>query len=213
MKLNEVWIGVKNITAVVLKWVWRGLYNLLTVKISVIERLRECIPFSADMKLTNKLKDLEKAKKATQVQDELHGRYGEATQGSRGQKQEIQEVEEDACIELDFIEEEKAPLSARVKEAIKNKVKEHNDKHGDKKGKRVTQRMLEAVFRRGVGAYNTNPQSVRPSVRRQGGSDRWAYARINAFLFAVRRNRYRSGKFDRDLLPSGHPLKSNKKIG
>ena len=73
--------------------------------------------------------------------------------------------------------------------------------------------MLEAVFRRGVGAYNTNPQSVRPSVRRQGGSDRWAYARINAFLFAVRRNRYRSGKFDRDLLPSGHPLKSNKKIG
>ena len=135
------------------------------------------------------------------------------TQEINKEKQEIQEVEEDACIELDFIEEEKAPLSARVKEAIKNKVKEHNDKHGDKKGKRVTQRMLEAVFRRGVGAYNTNPQSVRPSVRRQGGSDRWAYARINAFLFAVRRNRYRSGKFDRDLLPSGHPLKSNKKIG
>ena len=73
--------------------------------------------------------------------------------------------------------------------------------------------MLSAVFRRGVGAYNTNPQSVRPSVRASGGSDRWAYARVNAFLFAVRRNRYRSGKFDRDLLPSGHPLKANKKIG
>ena len=129
------------------------------------------------------------------------------------EKEENQEIEIDACIVYEIDEEEKAPLSARVKEAIKNKVKEHNDKHGDKKGKRVTQRMLEAVFRRGVGAYNTNPQSVRPSVRRQGGSDRWAYARINAFLFAVRRNRYRSGKFDRDLLPSGHPLKSNKKIG
>ena len=129
------------------------------------------------------------------------------------EKEENQEIEIDACIIYEIDEEEKAPLSARVKEAIKNKVKEHNDKHGDKKGKRVTQRMLEAVFRRGVGAYNTNPQSVRPSVRRQGGSDRWAYARINAFLFAVRRNRYRSGKFDRDLLPSGHPLKSNKKIG
>lgn len=129
------------------------------------------------------------------------------------EKEENQEIEIDACIIYEIDEEEKAPLSARVKEAIKNKVKEHNDKHGDKKGKRVTQRMLEAVFRRGVGAYNTNPSSVRPSVRRQGGSDRWAYARINAFLFAVRRNRYRSGKFDRDLLPSGHPLKSNKKIG
>ena len=29
----------------------------------------------------------------------------------------------------------------------------------------------------------------------------------NAFLFAVRRGRFRSGKFDLDLLPSGHPLK------
>lgn len=129
------------------------------------------------------------------------------------EKQELQEIEEEACIEIEDDIEEKAPLSAKVKEGIANKVKEHNDKHGDKKGKRVTQRMLEAVFRRGVGAYNTNPSSVRPSVRRQGGSDRWAYARINAFLFAVRRGRFRSGKFDRDLLPSGHPLKSNKKIG
>ena len=34
------------------------------------------------------------------------------------------------------------------------------------------------------------------------------YARVNAFLFAVRTGRYRSGQFDKDLLPSGHPLKS-----
>ena len=135
------------------------------------------------------------------------------TQEINKEKQEIQEIEEDACIELEYDTEEKAPISAKVKEGLKNKVKEHNDKHGDKKGKRVTLRMLSAVFRRGVGAYNTNPSSVRPSVRASGGSDRWAYARVNAFLFAVRRNRYRSGKFDRDLLPSGHPLKSNKKIG
>ena len=105
--------------------------------------------------------------------------------------------------EIDF----KAPLSAKMKKAISNKVKEHNDKHGDKKGKRVTQRMLEAVFRRGVGAYRTNPESVRPTVM---GPDQWALARVNAFLFAVRRGRFRSGKFDLDLLPSGHPLKSKK---
>jgi len=101
--------------------------------------------------------------------------------------------------------EEKAPISARTKKTIANKVKEHNDKHGDKKGKRVTQRMLEAVFRRGVGAYRTNPESVRRNVM---GPDQWAIARVNAFLFAVRTGRFRSGRFDRDLLPSGHPLRS-----
>jgi len=104
----------------------------------------------------------------------------------------------------------KAELSEQVKEGLAEKVKEHNDKYGDRKGKRVTQRMLEAVFRRGVGAYNTNPTSVRPSVRASGGADRWAYARVNAFLYAVRNNRFRRGRFDRDLLPKDHPLSSDK---
>ena len=63
--------------------------------------------------------------------------------------------------------------------------------------------MLSAVFRRGVGAYRNNPASVRPGVR---SSDQWAYARVNAFLFAVRTGRFQGGKFDLDLLPSGHPL-------
>jgi len=106
--------------------------------------------------------------------------------------------------------EGKAPtkISEAVKKGLAEKVKDHNDKHGDKKGKRVTQRMLEAVFRRGIGAYNTNPQSVRPSV---SSADQWAYARVNVFLGAVRTGRYKSGKFDTDLLPEGHPLKSKEK--
>ena len=101
----------------------------------------------------------------------------------------------------------KAEVSEKIKKAIANKVKDHNEEHGNKKGKKVTQRMLEAVFRRGVGAYNTNPQSVRPSVT---SPDQWALARVNAFLYAVRNGRFRSGQFDRDLLPEGHPLKSKK---
>jgi hypothetical protein len=100
---------------------------------------------------------------------------------------------------------EEKQLTAAVREGLKNKVKQHNEKHGDKKGKRVTLRMLGAVFRRGVGAYRTNPASVRPNVRSE---EQWAYARVNAFLFAVRTGRFRSGQFDRDLLPSGHPLKT-----
>jgi len=103
--------------------------------------------------------------------------------------------------------DQKAKISEAVKKGLAEKVKEHNDKHGDKKGKRVTQRMLEAVFRRGVGAYRTNPQSVRPNVR---GPDQWAYARVNVFLAAVRTGRFKSGKFDLDLLPIDHPLSSKK---
>lgn len=102
----------------------------------------------------------------------------------------------------------KAVISAKVKEGLKAKLKEHNDKHGDKKGKKVTQGMLESVFKRGIGAYNTNPASVRPNV---SSPDQWAYARVNAFLYAVRLGRYRGGKFDRDLLPDGHPLSSDDK--
>ena len=105
------------------------------------------------------------------------------------------------------VEMDTKQISARTKKTLENKVKEHNEKHGDKKGKRVTLRMLSAVFRRGVGAYRTNPESVRRNVM---GPDQWAIARVNAFLYAVRTGRFRSGKFDRDLLPSGHPLRSNK---
>jgi len=105
------------------------------------------------------------------------------------------------------VEMDEKKISARTRKTLEGKVKDHNDKHGDKKGKRVTLRMLSAVFRRGVGAYRTNPESVRRNVM---GPDQWAIARVNAFLYAVRTGRYRSGKFDRDLLPSGHPLRSDK---
>jgi len=103
--------------------------------------------------------------------------------------------------------EDKAPsrgtVSARAKKTLQGKVDKHNEKHGDKPSKRATLRMLEAVFKRGVGAYYTNPQSVRPNV---SGPDQWAFARVNAFLFALRTGRFQGGKFDRDLLPKGHPL-------
>ena len=121
------------------------------------------------------------------------------------ERDKADELEEHFAVHAEL--EEKAPtkISEAVKKGLAEKVKDHNDKHGDKKGKRVTQRMLEAVFRRGIGAYNTNPQSVRPNVR---SSDQWAYARVNGFLRAVRTGRFKSGKFDTDLLPEGHPLRT-----
>ena len=124
----------------------------------------------------------------------------------RDEKQEIEAIMLPCCDDCEPLpfNDEKQEVSGKVKKALAEKVKEHNDKHGDKKGKRVTLRMLSAVFRRGVGAYRTNPESVRRNIR---GEDQWAYARVNAFLYAVRRGRFRSGKFDLDLLPTGHPMK------
>ena len=88
--------------------------------------------------------------------------------------------------------------------ALENKVKEHNEEH-TAKSKRVTLGMLAKVYKRGIGAYNTNPQSVRPSVTSE---EQWAMARVNSFLYAVRNGKFRSGKHDTDLLPDGHPMKT-----
>ena len=93
-------------------------------------------------------------------------------------------------------------VSEQVKVALRRKVEEHNERYTSP-SKRVTLRMLSAVFERGVGAYNTNPESVRPNVT---SSDQWAYARVNTFLSAVRNGRFPGGAFDTDLLPEGHPL-------
>lgn len=96
-------------------------------------------------------------------------------------------------------------VSATVRKGLAEKAKKHNEKVGSAKTKRTSTRTLIAVFRRGVGAYNTNPSSVRPSV---SSADQWAYARVNSFLYVLRNGRFRSGKHDTDLLPKGHPQSS-----
>jgi HK97 family phage portal protein len=101
--------------------------------------------------------------------------------------------------------EEQKDVSDAVEKGLQKKVDEHNDEYGDDATKRVTLGMLVKVFERGVGAYNTNPSSVRPSVT---SSDQWAYARVNSFLYAMRNERFKSSKHDTDLFPEGHPLSS-----
>jgi len=101
--------------------------------------------------------------------------------------------------------EEQKQVSDAVEKGLQKKVDEHNEEYGDDATKRVTLGMLIEVFERGVGAYNTNPSSVRPSVT---SSDQWAYARVNSFLYAMRNERFKSGKHDTDLFPEGHPLSS-----
>jgi len=96
-------------------------------------------------------------------------------------------------------------LSDAVEEGLINKRDEHNDEVGDDDLRRASLPMLREVFERGVGAYETNPASVRPGV---SGPEQWAYARVNSFLFALKNDRFQGGDHDTDLFPSGHPLAS-----
>jgi hypothetical protein len=88
--------------------------------------------------------------------------------------------------------------------ALKKKVQDHNEKYGGTT-KRTNMRTLRVVYNRGIGAYRTNPGSVRPTVK---SKEQWALARVNSYLYALRNGRFRSGKHDTDLFPKGHPLSS-----
>ena len=102
-------------------------------------------------------------------------------------------------------EEERAPITGAVREGLAKKVSDHNEKVGNVASKKTNLRTLSAVFRRGVGAYKTNPGSVRPTVK---SPEQWAYARVNSYLYALRNGKFRGGKHDTDLLPKGHPMSS-----
>jgi len=94
-----------------------------------------------------------------------------------------------------------------VMDTLREKAKEHNDDVGDVASKRTTAGTLKKCYDRGIGAYRTNPQSVRDNV---SSAQQWAMSRVNSFLYALRNGKFRSGKHDTDLLPKGHPMSSKK---
>ena len=124
------------------------------------------------------------------------------TLGEQGMKDVILELTK----KLEGKKEENQ-VSDKTKKALENKVEKHNEEVGeldlDWNG-RTNYDELVKVFERGVGAYNTNPGSVRPNV---SSPEQWAMARVNSFLFALKKGRYQGGKHDTDLLPTGHPVK------
>jgi HK97 family phage prohead protease len=124
------------------------------------------------------------------------------TLGEQGMKDVILELTK----KLEGKKEENQ-VSAKTKKALENKVEKHNEEI--KKldlawNGRTTYAELVKVFERGVGAYNTNPGSVRPNV---SSPEQWAMARVNSFLFALKKGRFQGGKHDTDLLPDNHPVK------
>ncbi len=51
---------------------------------------------------------------------------------------------------------------------------------------------LKKIFDKGIGAYKTNPESVRPSVK---SPEQWAYARVYSAVMGGK-----ASKIDKDLL-------------
>ena len=123
--------------------------------------------------------------------------------GETTMKKAIREVQENQRASVGGVD----GFSEAIKKGIENKIDEYNEKlRSDDKIHRATYAMGAKVFKRGVGAYKTNPGSVRPSV---SSPEQWAYARLTSFLYALKNEKFRSGKHDTDLFPTGHPLKSN----
>ena len=123
------------------------------------------------------------------------------TLGEQGMKDVILELTK----KLEGKKEENQ-VTAKIKKALENKVEKHNEEIKELDlawNGRTTYAELEKVFDRGVGAYNTNPGSVRPNMTPES----WGLARVNSFLFALKKGRYQGGKHDTDLLPDNHPVK------
>lgn len=93
-------------------------------------------------------------------------------------------------------------ITAEVEQALRDKVRAHNAENPQKR-KRVDLGMLKAVYRRGAGAFSA-------SHGRNMTRNQWAMARVNAYLRIVRTGRARKGGsvFDTDLLPKGHPRRT-----
>ena len=78
-------------------------------------------------------------------------------------------------------------------------------KEGDN---RITVGALRQVYNRGIGAYRTNPSSVRGSV---SSAEQWAMGRVNAFMAGLR-GKFPRKPFDLDLFPKGHSRSTKKSI-
>ena len=95
-------------------------------------------------------------------------------------------------------------ISESIARALQGMVDKHNDRY-KAKSKKVDLGSLKAVFRRGAGAFSV---SHRPGMTR----NQWAYGRVKAFLKLVGTGESKEAYTgDLDLLPSGHPQKTEAK--
>tara|TARA_Y100000114_G_scaffold127375_1_gene123986 strand:+ start:2428 stop:5625 length:3198 start_codon:yes stop_codon:yes gene_type:complete len=94
-------------------------------------------------------------------------------------------------------------LNENTQKALKKKADEHKEEVGDDPKKQTDKFILAVSYLRGIGAYESNPQSVRPTV---SSAEQWAMGRVNGLLYALRNLKFRRTPYDTDLLPEEHPL-------
>ena len=94
-------------------------------------------------------------------------------------------------------------ISDQAVKSLENMRDKHNDRY-NAKHKQVDLGTLKAVFRRGAGAFSV---SHRPGMNRT----QWALARVRTFLKLVGTGeRKKAYNTDLDLLPKGHPQRTEK---
>ena len=117
-------------------------------------------------------------------------------------RKEVNKIKNEDDRDIDVLE------TRDTEDTLREKARKHNEDVGDNPAKRTTYSTLQKVYNRGIGAYNTNPSSVRPNV---SSKEQWAMARVNNFLRVLKTGKYKSGEHDTDLLPEGHPLSTKNK--
>tara|TARA_Y100000592_G_scaffold10428_1_gene14749 strand:+ start:10151 stop:11023 length:873 start_codon:yes stop_codon:yes gene_type:complete len=105
----------------------------------------------------------------------------------------------------DASSERTAKVPKDVDKILQKKSDDFNERYKEKLGYGVSVSKLRAVYKRGVGAFQTSHSPAVKSERQ------WALARVNAFLYLVKNGRPENKKYtqDNDILPKGHP-KSDK---
>ena len=89
----------------------------------------------------------------------------------------------------------------RFNKKYNQKKDQSNSKKDISKLTGIPLKFLDEVFDRGVGAYRTNPKSVRPSVK---SPEQWAFGRVYSF---VMRQKGTWGKADKDIADKVRKLK------
>ena len=88
--------------------------------------------------------------------------------------------------------------------ALKNQLEKHN-KSVRSTTKKMTLPKLKKSFKRGTGAYFTNPELRRS--RNITSSDQWALGRTQELLKAIKTEKFKNKPYDLDLIPKGNRLK------
>ena len=95
-------------------------------------------------------------------------------------------------------------ISKKNINALKNQLEKHN-KSVRAASKKMTLPKLKKSFKRGTGAYFTNPELRR--ARNITSSNQWALGRTQELLKAIKTEKFKNKPYDLDLIPKGNKLK------